>query len=64
MPRALQPVVMRGECYLHTVHSDGRRLPGEVAAGARAAGLGFIVSTDHNIPPRTACGVSTPGPTC
>ncbi|MGW4378945.1 CehA/McbA family metallohydrolase [Kitasatospora sp. NPDC004531] len=38
----------RGDCHLHTVHSDGRRLPAEVAAGARAAGLDFIVSTDHN----------------
>jgi hypothetical protein len=40
----------RGDCHLHTVHSDGKRLPGEVAAGARAAGLDFIVSTDHNTP--------------
>jgi hypothetical protein len=38
----------RGDMHLHTVHSDGRRLPAEVAAGARAAGLDFIVSTDHN----------------
>ncbi|MFK0192230.1 CehA/McbA family metallohydrolase [Kitasatospora sp. NPDC090308] len=38
----------RGDCHLHTVHSDGRRRPEEVAAGARAAGLDFIVSTDHN----------------
>ncbi|MDN3354208.1 CehA/McbA family metallohydrolase [Actinomadura sp. DC4] len=38
----------RGDGHLHTVHSDGRRLPGEVAAGAREAGLDFMVSTDHN----------------
>jgi hypothetical protein len=38
----------RGDCHLHTVHSDGARLPEEVAAGARAAGLNFIVSTEHN----------------
>ena len=38
----------RGDMHLHTVHSDGRRLPAEVAAGARAAHLDFIVSTDHN----------------
>jgi hypothetical protein len=38
----------RGDMHLHTVHSDGRRLPSEVAAGARAAKLDFIVSTDHN----------------
>jgi hypothetical protein len=38
----------RGDMHLHTVHSDSRRLPAEVAAEARAAGLDFIVSTDHN----------------
>jgi len=38
----------RGDCHLHTVYSDGRRMPSEVAAGARAAGLDFITSTDHN----------------
>ena len=38
----------RGDMHLHTVHSDGQRLPSEVAAGARAAKLDFIVSTDHN----------------
>jgi hypothetical protein len=38
----------RGDSHLHTVYSDGRRTPDQVAAGARAAGLDFIVSTDHN----------------
>ena len=38
----------RGDCHLHTVHSDGHRLPEEVAAAARAAGLDFIATTDHN----------------
>jgi hypothetical protein len=38
----------RGDMHLHTVHSDGRRVPEELAAGARAAGLDFIVSTEHN----------------
>ena len=38
----------RGDCHLHTVYSDGKRLPEEVAAGARDAGLDFIVTTDHN----------------
>lgn len=38
----------RGDCHLHTVYSDGKHLPSDVAAGARAAGLDFIVSTDHN----------------
>ncbi|MFE4799284.1 CehA/McbA family metallohydrolase [Streptomyces sp. NPDC056708] len=38
----------RGDCHLHTVHSDGKRLPAEVAAGAKAARLDFVISTDHN----------------
>jgi hypothetical protein len=40
----------RGDGHLHTVHSDGRRTPTELAAAARAAGLDFIVSTEHNTP--------------
>ncbi|MEU6079166.1 CehA/McbA family metallohydrolase [Streptomyces sp. NPDC047108] len=38
----------RGDCHLHSVHSDGRRTPAEVAAAARAAGLDFITTTEHN----------------
>ncbi len=38
----------RGDMHLHTVHSDGQRLPEETVAAARAAGLDFIVSTEHN----------------
>ncbi|MEV5974295.1 CehA/McbA family metallohydrolase [Streptomyces sp. NPDC051921] len=38
----------RGDCHLHTVHSDGRRTPAEVAALARAAGLDFLAGTEHN----------------
>jgi hypothetical protein len=38
----------RGDAHLHTVHSDGRREPAELAEAARAAGLDFIVSTEHN----------------
>lgn len=40
----------RGDGHLHTVHSDGRRTPAELAAAARGAGLDFIVSTEHNTP--------------
>lgn len=40
----------RGDCHLHTVYSDGRNTPDQVAAGARAAKLDFMVSTDHNTP--------------
>jgi predicted metal-dependent phosphoesterase TrpH len=38
----------RGDLHLHTVHSDGQRTPEELVAGARAAGLDFIASTEHN----------------
>ena len=38
----------RGDLHLHTVHSDGQRDPDELAAAARASGLDFVVSTDHN----------------
>jgi hypothetical protein len=38
----------RGDLHTHTVHSDGRRTPAELAADARAAGLDFIASTEHN----------------
>ncbi|MFF8290986.1 CehA/McbA family metallohydrolase [Streptomyces sp. NPDC016309] len=38
----------RGDCHLHTTHSDGRRTPAEVAAAARAAGLDFINTSEHN----------------
>ena len=38
----------RGDCHLHTVYSDGRRTPDQLVTDARAAGLDFMVSTDHN----------------
>src|SRR3954470_22632840 len=38
----------RGDMHLHSVHSDGTRLPEQVVAGARRNGLDFIVSTEHN----------------
>ena len=38
----------RGDCHLHTVHSDGKRTPEQMAAEARSAGLDFIVSSEHN----------------
>lgn len=40
----------RGDAHLHTVYSDGKRTPEQVAAGARAARLDFMISTDHNTP--------------
>jgi hypothetical protein len=38
----------RGDSHLHSWHSDGRRTPAEIAALARAAGLDFINTSDHN----------------
>ncbi|WTI14647.1 CehA/McbA family metallohydrolase [Streptomyces sp. NBC_00820] len=38
----------RGDCHLHSVHSDGRRTPARIAELARAAGLDFVNSSDHN----------------
>ncbi|MCI3931326.1 CehA/McbA family metallohydrolase [Streptomyces sp. AN091965] len=38
----------RGDCHLHTWYSDGRRTPAEIGALARAAGLDFINTSDHN----------------
>ncbi|KAH3746168.1 secreted protein [Pelomyxa schiedti] len=38
----------RGQCHLHTVHSDGSRTPEQVAAEARELGIDFFAATDHN----------------
>ena len=38
----------RGDLHVHTVHSDGSWTPEEMVSGASAAGLDFIVSTEHN----------------
>ena len=40
----------RGDAHLHTIYSDGKRTPADVAEGARAAKLDFMISTDHNTP--------------
>ncbi|WP_443078702.1 CehA/McbA family metallohydrolase [Streptomyces sp. NBC_01497] len=42
------PAWYRGDCHLHSVHSDGTRTPARIAALARAAGLDFLHSSDHN----------------
>jgi hypothetical protein len=52
----------RGDLHLHTVHSDGTYTPAEVAAGARAAGLDFMVSTEHNTPSASAVWGAHAGP--
>src|SRR4051794_18051185 len=38
----------RGDLHVHTVHSDGSQTQADVLAYARAAGLDFIGSSDHN----------------
>jgi len=38
----------RGDLHLHTVHSDGRWTQAELISAARAAGLDFINSSEHN----------------
>ncbi|MGW5613540.1 CehA/McbA family metallohydrolase [Streptomyces sp. NPDC003877] len=38
----------RGDCHLHSWFSDGRRTPAEIGELARAAGLDFINSSEHN----------------
>ncbi|MGW6773861.1 CehA/McbA family metallohydrolase [Streptomyces sp. NPDC055037] len=38
----------RGDCHIHSVHSDGKRTPAEIAALARKAGLDFINTSEHN----------------
>ena len=48
LPSVSRPGWYRGDLHLHTVHSDGRREPGELVTATRAAGLDFIVCTDHN----------------
>ncbi len=39
---------LRGAFHVHTTRSDGRGTVEEVAAAAKAAGLRFVVLTDHN----------------
>ncbi|WP_328676625.1 CehA/McbA family metallohydrolase [Streptomyces sp. NBC_00322] len=38
----------RGDCHLHSWYSDGKRTPAEIAELARAAGLDFINTSEHN----------------
>lgn len=50
-PRAVSdtgPGWYRGDLHLHTVHSDGRHTQASLVELARAAGLDFIGSAEHN----------------
>ncbi|GLW70853.1 hypothetical protein Kpho02_31520 [Kitasatospora phosalacinea] len=40
----------RGDLHVHSVHSDGELTPAELAAAARAAGLDFLATTEHDAP--------------
>ena len=62
-PVAGQPLLWRGAYHVHTTRSDGSGTPEEVAAAAAAAGLQFVILTDHGDgtrapdPPRYVDGV-------
>ena len=38
----------RGDCHVHSVFSDGELTPEQLADAARAAGLDFVATTEHN----------------
>ncbi|MGW9123009.1 CehA/McbA family metallohydrolase, partial [Streptomyces sp. NPDC055663] len=38
----------RGDCHVHSVHSDGELTPQQLTAAARSAGLDFLATTEHN----------------
>lgn len=50
----------RGDCHVHSVHSDGELTPEELAVRARAAGLDFIATTEHNSAARECGGIWPP----
>jgi len=50
-PAATVERLALGAFHVHTVASDGRGSLEEVAAAAAAAGLAFVVVTDHNVVP-------------
>lgn len=46
------PQEIEGVYHLHTIHSDGRKTPVEIAKLASQASLDFIILTDHGRPNR------------
>lgn len=48
VPKEGTPTWVRGAYHVHTTRSDGRGTEREVARAAKAAGLDFVVLTDHN----------------
>ncbi|NTX41155.1 CehA/McbA family metallohydrolase [Myxococcus sp. CA033] len=47
-PKEVAPRWVRGAFHVHTTRSDGRGSPLAVARAAKAAGLDFVLLTDHN----------------
>src|SRR5262249_26446493 len=43
------PREIRGAIHIHSTLSDGRGTPSQIALAAKAAGLQFIIMTDHNL---------------
>ncbi|WP_338865318.1 CehA/McbA family metallohydrolase [Myxococcus stipitatus] len=48
LPKEGEPRWARGAFHVHSTRSDGRGSPLAVARAAKAAGLDFVVLTDHN----------------
>ncbi len=48
LPKGGAPRWARGAFHVHTTRSDGRGTPAQVAVAAKAAGLDFVILTDHN----------------
>ncbi len=48
LPDPVEPHWYRGDIHAHTIYSDGKVTPAELAAIAAAAGLNFFGITDHN----------------
>ena len=55
-PVAGQPRVWRGAYHVHSTQSDGSGTPEAIAAAAAAAGLDFVILTDHGDGTRTPAG--------
>lgn len=62
-PAAQQPTLWRGAYHVHSTQSDGSGTPEAIATAAAAAGLDFVILTDHGdatrppTPPRMVDGV-------
>ena len=48
LPRLIQLADLQGDLHCHTTETDGRAGIEEMAAAAKAAGLGYLAITDHS----------------